>query len=504
MTGQQDLDSGTWHDSGVPESEEKRTDKPPEPPPERASVTEHAARIGGSSVPYRATAGTAVLRNDAGEARASLFFVAYTRTEAGDPALRPLTFAFNGGPGSSSAWLHLGILGPRRVDCPDGPIPPRAPYRLVDNEDSLLAASDLVFIDPVDTGYSRPAPGQEGEQFHGFREDMESVAEFIRLYTTRNGRWESPKFLAGESYGTTRAAALVHHLQDRHGMYFNGVALVSAVLFFQASHIAPGNDLPYVLTLPTLAATAWYHGRLEDRFPDLGALVQEVEDFALGDYASLLLRGRRAAEHARGSVLQRLAAYTGLAPSFLESCDLRVTPRRFFKELLRSDRRTVGRLDTRFTGIDGDAAGEAPEYDPSYSIIQAPFTAAVNAYLRRELGFESDVVYEVLNGERVRPWKYGADADNRYLDVATMLRQAMSRNRELRILLASGYFDMATPFAAAEWTFDHMGLDASLAGNIRTTRYEAGHMMYLHPPSRRRLGQELQRLVGEAADQPPD
>jgi carboxypeptidase C (cathepsin A) len=381
------------------------------------------------------------------------------------------------------------------VDVPDGPTAPTGPYRVLDNEASLIEASDLVFIDPVSTGYSRAAPGQEARQFHGFREDLESVAEFIRLYTTRTGRWESPKFLVGESYGTTRAAALAHHLQDRHGMYLNGVALISAILLFQTARAEPGNDLPHVLLLPTYAATAWYHGRLDRHFTELRALVDEVEEFALGDYASLLLRGRRASAANRDSALERLAAYTGLAPAFLESCDLRVTPARFFKELLRSERRTVGRLDSRFTGIDADAAGEAPEYDPSYSIIQAAFTPAVNAYLRGELGFETDMLYEVLNGERVRPWSFGDDGENRYLDVASMLRQAMSRNRHLRVLLASGYFDLATPFAAAEWTLDHMGLDPSLTGNIRTTRYESGHMMYLHPPSRGELSRELRRLI---------
>src|SRR5215472_9506522 len=455
-------------------TEPRSGDEKPAPPPENESVA------------YRAVARTTTLRSEEGEARASIFSIAYTRTGVDDPAARPLTFVFNGGPGSSSTWLHLGLVGPRRVDVPDGPTAPPAPYRVLDNELSLLDASDLVFIDPVSTGYSRAAAGQDAKQFHGFREDLESVGEFIRLHTSRAGRWASPKFLVGESYGTTRAAGLAHHLQQRHGMYLGGVGLISAVLMFQANRAAPGNDLPHVLSLPTYAATAWYHGRLDPGLGDLRALTDEVERFALTDYASLLLLGRRASAEARRSVLERLRCFTGLSAEFLEACDLRVTPARFFKELLRSARRTVGRLDTRFTGIDADAAGESPEYDPSYAVIQAPFTAAVNAYLRGELGFESDLLYEVLNGERVRPWSFGEDGENRYLDVASMLRQAVSWNRELRVLLASGYYDMATPFAAAEWTLDHMGLDPSLAGNIRTTRYEAGHMMYLHPPSRDR------------------
>jgi carboxypeptidase C (cathepsin A) len=469
------------------------------PPPERESVTERTVRIAGAEVAYRAVASTTTLRTGAGEPRASVFSVAYTRTGVDDPAARPLTFVFNGGPGSSSTWLHLGLVGPRRVDMPDGPTAPAAPYRVIDNDASLLDVTDLVFIDPVSTGYSRPVDGQEAKQFHGLHEDLESVGEFIRMHTSRAGRWASPKFLVGESYGTTRAAGLAKHLAERHGMYVSGVGLISAVLMFVANRHDPGNDLAYVLDLPTYAATAWYHRRLDPRFGDLRALTDEVEEFALGDYASVLLRGSRAPEAERRSVLDRLAAFTGLSPAFLEACDLRVAPHRFFKELLRSERRTVGRLDTRFTGIDSDAAGEAPQYDPSYTVIQAPFSAAVNAHLRGELGFESDLPYEVLRGESVRPWNYGEDGNNHYVDVASMLRTAMSWNRDLRVLVASGYFDMATPFAAAEWTLDHMGLDPSLAGNVRTTRYEAGHMMYINPPSRDRLARELRALVTGAA-----
>jgi carboxypeptidase C (cathepsin A) len=476
------------------EQSTEQRERPPAPP-ERESVTERTVRIGGREVAYRAVAGTTTLRDDEGEARASVFSIAYTRTDAGDPAERPLTFVFNGGPGSSSTWLHLGMVGPRRVDAADGPAVPPAPYRVVDNDASLLDVSDLVFIDPVSTGYSRPVPGQEAKQFHGFREDLESVGEFIRLHTSRAGRWGSPKFLVGESYGTTRAAGLSRFLQERHGLYVDGIGLISAVLMFGASAPNPGNDLPYVLSLPTYAATAWYHRRLGDRFPELRALTDQVEEFALGDYATTLLRGSRAPEADRRSVLERVSGYTGLSPAFLESCDLRVAPGRFFKELLRDQRRTVGRLDTRFTGIDADAAGETPDFDPSYAVIQAPFTAAVNAHLRGELGFESDLPYEVLNSDKVRPWSWGDHAANKYLDVASPLREAMSWNRNLRVLLASGYYDMATPFAAAEWTLDHMGLDPSLAGNVRTTRYEGGHMMYLHPESRDRLAGDLRSLV---------
>ena len=384
-------------------TEPRSGDEKPAPPPENESVTEHTVQIGGNAVAYRAVARTTTLRSEEGEARASLFSIAYTRTDSVQDGARPLTFVFNGGPGSSSTWLHLGLVGPRRVDVPDGPTPPAAPYRVIDNDASLLDVSDLVFIDPVSTGFSGGAAGQEAKQFHGFREDLESVGEFIRLYTTHAGRWTAPKFLVGESYGTTRAAGLAEHLQDRYGMYLNGVALISAILLFQASRQGGANDLPYVLSLPTYAATAWYHQRLNDSDQSLRTLTDQVEEFALGDYASLLLRGKRAPAAERASVLDRLADWTGLSKSFLEECDLRVSPPRFFKELLRSERRTVGRLDSRFTGIDADAAGEVPEYDPSYAIIQAPFSAAVNSYLRGELGFESDLPYEVLKASACDP-----------------------------------------------------------------------------------------------------
>lgn len=470
-------------------------------PPDRESVTEHTVTIDGRKVPYRAAAGTYTMKTDDDKAKATVFYVAYTRTGVKDPGVRPITFAFNGGPGSSSVWLHLGLLGPRRIDIGDAQDPPPPPYRVADNPFSLLDRTDLVFIDPVSTGYSRAVPGEDPKQFHGVDEDVAAVADFIRLHTSRAQRWESPKFIAGESYGTTRAAAMSGHLQDRHGMYLNGVVLLSAILMFQTSPGRPllGNDLPYALALPTFAATAWYHRRLERRPRRLRTLTDEVEAFAIGEYASFLLKGSRASKEERAEIAGRLADYTGLSIDFIERADHRIVPFRFFKELLREQRRTIGRLDTRYSGIDADAAGEHPEYDPSYNVVQGPYSAAINHYVRAELAFESDLVYEALNGEAVRPWKFGEAGDNRYLEVASTLRQAMSKNRNLRVFLASGYYDMATPYFAAEWTLDHMGLDPSLAGNITTSRYEAGHMMYVHAESIRDLRSRLVEFVGSAA-----
>lgn len=471
------------------EKEEKRP--PVEPPAERSETTEHEVEVDGHKIAYRATAQTTVLRADDGTPRASLFSVSYTADRKGDPRRRPITYAFNGGPGSSSVWLHLGVLGPKRIELGDGVTPPAPPYRLSDNAESILDLTDLVFIDPVSTGWSRPVEKDKAKDFHGLKEDTEAVGDLIRLLTSRAGRWDSPKYLAGESYGTTRAASLSGYLQDRHGMYLNGVVLLSSILLFGTARPARGNDLPYLLYLPSYAATAWYHGRLDKRFRSVAALLKEVEEFALGDYGSVLLRGPRASKAEVSAVRARLSEYTGLSDQFLAAADLRVAPHRFFKELLRDQRRTVGRLDSRFLGIDPDAGGETAAYDPAYGMIQGAYTGALNSYLRDELHFDSDVLYEILRGEAVRPWKWGEAGENQFVDVASTLAQAMSVNRSLKVFLGSGLYDLATPYLAAEWTFDQMRLDAEVAGNITMKRYEAGHMMYVHEPSLRQLKRDL-------------
>lgn len=473
------------------EGKDKQKEEPKPPPPDREVTTEHSAKIGGRKLDYTATAGSLTLKDSDGKPKATFFYVAYDRKGVQDQGRRPITFAFNGGPGSSSAWLHLGVLGPKWIEFGDATTPPPPPYRLTDNPHSILDESDIVFIDPVGTGYSRPLEGEDRKQFHGLKEDAEWVGEFIRLITTRRKRWESPKFLIGESYGTTRAAALAARLQDAVGMEVNGIALISTILMFQTARPALGNDLPYILFLPSYAATAWYHGRLEKSVKDVRKLHDEVLDFATGDYASFLLRGSRVPEAERKRLRARLAQYTGLSEAYLEETNLRIEPQRFFKELLRERRRTVGRLDSRFLGIDRDAAGEHAEYDPLLAMVQGPFTALVNHYLRHDLRFEDDAVYEVLT-EKVRPWKF---PENEYAEVASNLRAAMSRNRGLRVLVASGYYDLGTPPAAAEWTVDHMGLDPELRGNVTTRRYQAGHMMYMHEPSAKALREDLGKLI---------
>lgn len=482
-------------------------------PEDQISETRHTIRIGTEKLRYTATTGSLVLkREEEGEdkeskgekAKATIFFVAYTKDapQGADEITyrrqRPIAFSFNGGPGSSSVWLHLGLLGPRRVramDENDKPMP--LPYQLTDNQHSLLDETDLVFIDPVSTGFSRAVPGEKTTQFHGFKSDIETVGDFIRLYTSRYKRWSSPKFLIGESYGTTRAAGLSGYLQDRHGMYLSGIILVSTILNFQTARFFPGNDLPYVLFLPSYAATAWVHGRLsEDLQGNLLATLKEVEGFALNEYNLALMKGATLPGDERQQVVEKLARYTGLRQAYIEQSDLRINIHRFVKELLRDQHRTVGRFDSRFTGIDRDAAGEKHDYDPSYAVVQGAYTAMLNDYVRVELEYESDHLYEIIS-DRVQPWSY-AEHQNQYVNVAETLRDAMSKNPHLRVFVANGYYDLATPYFATHYTFNHLGIDPSLQANITMGHYEAGHMMYIHKPSLLQLKEDLADFVRSA------
>ena len=469
--------------------------KTPKPFTQETMVeTRHSVVIDGQTVTYKATAGTLVLKTDEDEPKASLFFVAYTRDDVEDPAQRPITFSFNGGPGSSSVWLHLGVLGPRRVLMDDEGFPLPPPARLTDNEHSLLDVTDLVFIDPVSTGYSRVPPGEEAQDYHGVEQDIESVGEVIRRYTTRFQRWASPKFLIGESYGTTRAAGLAGYLQNRYGMYLNGVMLISVVLDFQTIRFDVGNDLPYILYLPTYAATAWYHGCLGDDAPaDLDALLAEVAAFAQGEYTLALMQGDALPAEERARIAQKLAAYTGLTADYIERTHLRIDIMRFVKELLRDRRRTVGRLDSRFIGIDRDAAGESFAFDPSYAAIQGTYSTAFNHYVRAELTFESDLLYEVL-GSLYQSWNYGKH-QNQYLNVAETLRAAMCQNPHLRVFVANGYYDLATPHLATEYTFNHMQLDESLRDNVSMAYYASGHMMYVQLAALVKLKADLAAFI---------
>lgn len=492
---------------------EKELDSTPEPvliPKDTITVTHHTVVVDGQTLKYAATTGTMILseeseskdRESEGEKpKASVFFVAYTLEPPDNVAegeywsKRPLTFSFNGGPGSSSVWLHLGLLGPRRVlavDEHDQPLIP--PYTLVDNEHALLDVTDLVFIDPVSTGFSRAVPGEKATQFHDFQKDIKSVGDFIRLYSTRYRRWSSPKYLIGESYGTTRAAGLSGYLQNRHGMYLNGIMLISTILNFQTARFTPGNDLPYILFLPTYTATAWYHRRLPDDLQvDLNHALGAAESFAQEAYALALMKGSTLPTEEREQIAQEIARFTGLSPEYIRQTNLRINIHRYAKELLRDERRTVGRLDSRFTGMDRDAAGEKPDFDPSYALIQGPFSAMLNDYVRTELEFENDLPYEILN-DRVHPWSYD-DHQNQYVNVAETLREAMCKNPALRVFVANGYYDLATPYWATHYTFNHLEIDECLQENVVMKQYEAGHMMYIHQPSLLQLKRDLAEFV---------
>ena len=475
-------------ESGEGSAEEKN----PSTPEDNLSVTHHSVTINGEEIRYTATTGTLVLKEEIdkeGEkAKASVFFIAYTRDDVEDMSERPITFSFNGGPGSSSVWLHLGVLGPRCVKPDEDGELPHPPYELKNNECSILDKTDLVFIDPVSTGFSRAVPGEEAKQFHGFKKDIESVGDFILLYLGRYKRWGSPKFLIGESYGTTRAGGLSGYLQERHGTYLNGIMLVSVVLNFQTIRFAPGNDLPYILYLPTYAATAFYHDKLGADV-QFESLMNEAREFAMGDYTTALMQGSTLSSDQHANIVQQLAKYTGLTSEYIEQTDLRINIMRFCKELLRDEGRTVGRFDSRYKGIDRDAAGETFEYDPSSAVVQGAYTAMLNYYVRDELEFASDLPYEILS-RRVHPWDY-SEHQNAYVNVADTLRAAMTMNPALKVFVANGYYDLATPFLASEYTFSHLGLDTSLQDNITMAYYQAGHMMYIDQGELQKMKRDL-------------
>jgi len=471
----------------------KKAEAQKETPP---IVTHHEIRMGGQLLHYTATTGMMPIRNgENDEVEANIFFIAYTLDNAGPK--RPLMFSFNGGPGSASVWLHLGAIGPRRVKMlPDGGMPP-PPFELVDNQQTWLDQTDLVFIDPVGTGYSRAVKKDLAKKFFGLQGDISSVGEFIRMYLTRYERWTSPLFLVGESYGTTRAAGLSGYLVDR-GIALSGVVLVSSVLNFQTLGFSSGNDLPYLLYLPTYTSTAWYHKKLPADLQqrDLPSVLHEAEQFAAGPYAAALGKGDNLSPQERQSTVEQLSRFTGLAPSLIEENDLRVGQWTFCHELLRSQRLTVGRLDSRFTGPDLGHSQEGQYYDPTISIIRPPFTATLNNYVRGELGYKTDLEYYIL-GEGIGRWDWGSAGEG-FPDVSETLRLAFVKNPYMKLFVASGYYDLATAYFATQYTLDHMNLDQKQHARITLDYYDAGHMMYLRTDSLDHLKQDVSSFLGNA------
>lgn len=457
-------------------------------------VTKHQTTINGQTFAYTATTGYMTLRDENGKAQANIFFIAYTRDDAKEVGKRPVTFTFNGGPGSASVWLHMGCIGPKRIPMTDKGEALAPPYKYQSNEYAWLDKTDLVFIDPVNTGYSRAVEGVSERKFLGYTEDIESVGEFIRLYCVKYGRWASPKFLAGESYGTTRAAGLSGYLQDTYNLYINGIVLISSILNFQTARFQPGNDLPYALFLPTYTAMAWYHKKCATEYQgDLQKTLRAVEDFTLNEYSTFLMKGDLATAVEQNSVLDKLNKFTGLSKSYIKNTNYRIEISRFCKELLRDEGKTAGRLDGRFTGIDYDNAGERSEFDPSLNAtISGPYSGTINHYLRQELKYENDLPYLILTG-RVQPWNYN-NVPNQFLNVAETLRGAMTKNPYLKVFVMAGYYDLATPYFAAEYTFNHMMLRPELKKNIQWSYFDAGHMMYIHKESLVKMKKDIDKF----------
>ena len=450
--------------------------------------TTNTITIAGERVTYVAETGMLPLLKTDGTTRASVFYIAYTRQGQKNEAVRPVTFCFNGGPGSSSVWLHLGAFGPRRVKMnEDGTLPP-PPFGLMDNEYSILDNSDLVFIDPVSTGFSRPVKDEKPSQFFGDSADLDSVGEFIRLWTTRHERWLSPKYLCGESYGVFRAAGLADHLRSRYGMYLNGLILVSGVLDFGTIWNNPGNDLPYPLYLPAYTAAAQFHKKLPpDLQSDLSRALAEAREFAKGEYASALQQGKSLPADERKKVVAELTRLTGLSPQVIEDNHLRIDSGVFRKQLLHDQGLILGAYDARITGRDDDPASPVPDFDPSDAAVHGPFSAAINSYIRSELKFEDDLPYEIFGN--VRPWDYGVR--NNYANAGEKLASTMNQNPYMRILVLGGRCDLVCPIDTVHYALDHMSLDPVYRTNITYAEFDAGHMMYINLPDLKKVRKDF-------------
>jgi carboxypeptidase C (cathepsin A) len=473
----------------------------PAPPQEEWSVTDHSLRLGSQTIPYKASAGTTLLKNDKGDPIGLMYSAAYTRSDVKDASTRPVSFLYNGGPGSATMWLHLGSFGPRRVVTTNGEFTAPAPYGTVDNTESLLDKTDLVFVDAMGTGYSRIVGKGTDKDFYGVDEDAAAFAQFINTYISRNGRWNSPKFLIGESYGTFRSAVLGNLLQQRYTMHLNGIDLISSVLDLSTLTFGDGDDRAYIYYVPSYAAVAWYHKALKNRPADLMQFLEEARQFALGEYATVLFKGSKASAAEKSAVAKKLSTFTALGEEYLLRANLRVNLQQFNAELLRSRGLTAGRIDARFTSYTFNLLTENAETDPFMAGVGGAFTGAINRYNHEELKFGKDRQYFNSNGAGGR-WNWTRQAGGSFFpgapNVQGDLVQAMITNPRLLVQVENGLYDMATPFMPTEFTFSHLGLPADLQKNISLKYYPSGHMMYLQDADRVALRDNIAAFIDKA------
>jgi len=476
--------------------DKSKTDKkcvhPEAQPKETSSVTEHSMTLDGQTIPYKATAGTILLKNDKGEPTGLMFYVAYTRTDVKDMSTRPIAFFYNGGPGSSTVWLHMGAWGPKRVVTTNAAPTPPAPYKLVDNQYSLLDVTDEVFIDAMGTGFSHAVGKAKDKDFWGVDQDMRAFGQFINNYVTENNRWNSPKFLIGESYGTFRSAVVGNYVQSHYGMDLNGIVLMSSVLDLGTISFYPGEDLAYILYVPSYAATACYHKILPGCPANLDNIVQQSRQFASTEYAEALLQGSQLGKTEKEAVAKKLSQFTGLSEDYILKANLRVSLPQFMEELQRSRGLTTGRLDSRFSGPSYDPLAEYASYDPQSTAITGAFTAAFNEYVRNDLKYGQGMTYKVdANFAGAHwDWKHGGGRGYGFPgapNVEPDLIHALISNPHLRVQVENGYYDLATPFFETEYTMDHLDLPASLQSHIQLKYYDAGHMMYLNDAAHAKL-----------------
>jgi carboxypeptidase C (cathepsin A) len=494
--------------SEASDKEAKKPEAKPAPEPkEESSITEHSIKIGGQTIAYKATASTTLIKDDKGEPTASIFTIAYTRTDKDvkEMSQRPIAFVYNGGPGSSSIWLHMGAFGPRRVVTTDaGPTPP-PPFKLVDNAECLLDKTDLVFVDPVGTGFSRAVGKAKDKDFWGIDQDVKSLAQLIATYVSRNGRWNSPKFLIGESYGTFRSAALGNYLQNHNGMYFNGIDLISSVLDLSTLSFPLGNDMPYVFYVPSYAAAALYNKMLKDQPADLNAFLLEARQFASTEYAAALMKGANLPAAEKADIAKKLSRFTGLSEDYLIKADLRVKLSQFRAELQRARGLATGRYDARFSGPETDLLTEYASDDPQSSAVQGAFVAAFNSYVREELKFGKDLTYNTTADIAEWDWKRATPGRRGGFPGAPNVEQdlvdALVTNIHLHVEVENGIYDLATPFFATEYTMTHLGLPENLRKNISLKYYDAGHMMYLHEADLSKLKANVAAFLDNATKQ---